>query len=224
MDEPLSNLDARLRVQIRTEIAALQARLGVTTIYVTHDQVEAMTLGQRVAVMRGGRLQQVAPPWEIYQRPANSFVAGFIGAPGMNLLRARLDASDGAPCVLLGDSRLVLSVDTLARQPGLEERRGQELLLGIRPEAIGLAESGAANTLTATVRTAESLGHETLLHLDSSLTMVAADPPGQTPHGEPPALIAALRGHHPSRPGAAVHLQLDHGALYFFTLDGEAIR
>jgi multiple sugar transport system ATP-binding protein len=224
MDEPLSNLDARLRVQIRTEIAALQARLGVTTIYVTHDQVEAMTLGQRVAVMRGGRLQQVAPPWEIYQQPANSFVAGFIGTPGMNLLRARLDASDGAPCVLLGDSRLVLSVDTLARQPGLEERRGQELLLGIRPEAIGLAESGAANTLTATVRTAESLGHETLLHLDSSLTMVAADPPGQTPHGEPPALIAALRGHHPSRPGAAVHLQLDHGALYFFTLDGEAIR
>jgi multiple sugar transport system ATP-binding protein len=174
--------------------------------------------------MRGGKLQQVAPPWEIYQRPANSFVAGFIGTPGMNLVRARLDSSDGAPCVLSGDYRQALSVETLAHQPGLADRTGEELLVGIRPEAIGLAEAGATNALTATVRTAESLGHETLLHLDSSLTTVAADAPRQAPHGEPPALIAALRGHHPSRPGDAVHLQLDPGDLYFFTLDGEAIR
>ncbi|UHD18585.1 ABC transporter ATP-binding protein [Thiocapsa bogorovii] len=224
MDEPLSNLDARLRVQIRTEIAALQTRLGVTTIYVTHDQVEAMTLGQRVAVMRGGRLQQVAPPWEIYRRPSNSFVAGFIGTPGMNLVRAPLVSSNCGLCVLLGDIRLTLSAEALADQPGLADRTGEEVLVGIRPEAIGLAETGATSALAATVRTAESLGHETLLHLDSPLTTVAADAPRQVPHGEPPALIAALRGHHPSRPGDSAHLQIDPGDLHFFALDGEAIH
>ena len=108
MDEPLSNLDAKLRVQMRAEIARLQRSLGVTTIYVTHDQTEAMTLGSRVAVIRHGELQQVAPPQELYLRPANLFVASFIGSPAMNLIEASVERGDGGPQVCFGPHRLAI--------------------------------------------------------------------------------------------------------------------
>ncbi|MCU7924648.1 MAG: ABC transporter ATP-binding protein, partial [Candidatus Thiodiazotropha sp. (ex Dulcina madagascariensis)] len=175
MDEPLSNLDAKLRVQIRTEIATLQTRLGVTTLYVTHDQVEAMTLGQRVAVLREGRLQQVAPPGDLYRRPANIFVAGFIGSPGMNLLRGTMEEKDGNPVLRLGPNRLILPEQVLTEHPGLQTRPGESLLIGIRPEAIRLADDLAEHSLPARVHAVESLGHETILHLATDLASIASD-------------------------------------------------
>jgi multiple sugar transport system ATP-binding protein len=134
MDEPLSNLDAKLRVQMRAEIARIQTDLGTTTLYVTHDQVEAMTMGQRVAVMRKGELQQVAPPQELYDHPVNLFVGGFIGSPAMNLLQARLERRDGDLVAHLGDQRLVVDPQLVARRPGLTAYDGREVVLGIRPE------------------------------------------------------------------------------------------
>src|SRR6201993_1034191 len=134
MDEPLSNLDAKLRVQMRAEIAKLQRSLGVTTIYVTHDQTEAMTLGSRVAVLRHGVLQQVAAPQELYSRPANLFVAGFIGSPAMNLIEASLKPGDGGPEVVFGPHRLQVPAAVLREHPALDRYLGRKVVLGIRPE------------------------------------------------------------------------------------------
>src|SRR5205814_5099735 len=134
MDEPLSNLDAKLRVQMRAEISGLQKDLGVTTIYVTHDQVEAMTMGDRVAVMRKGQLQQVAPPQELYDRPVNLFVGGFIGSPAMNMVEATLERTNGTLSAALGEQRLSLGDETLATHPALRDYEGRKVILGIRPE------------------------------------------------------------------------------------------
>jgi len=171
MDEPLSNLDAKLRVQMRAEIARLQDDLGVTTIYVTHDQVEAMTMGDRVAVMRRGELQQVATPQELYDRPVNVFVAGFIGSPAMNLVEARLERSDGdggGLAVAVGEQRLELPEELVAARPALEGWVGRELVLGIRPEALeDAAVAGGApdgRRLTAQVLLREALGSEVDVH------------------------------------------------------------
>ena len=153
MDEPLSNLDARLRLGVRQYLRALQRRLHVTTLYVTHDQSEAMTLGDRVVVMRGGRIQQVDTPAAVYERPANAFVAGFIGTPPMNLLQATRTA-DGLE---LADQRVALPPDQRTR---LRDHRGP-LLVGIRPEAFGTAPDGGLEALIDPT-TAEILGSETL--------------------------------------------------------------
>ncbi|MDW8338418.1 MAG: sn-glycerol-3-phosphate ABC transporter ATP-binding protein UgpC [Thermoleophilia bacterium] len=134
MDEPLSNLDAKLRVQMRGEITRLQEELGVTTIFVTHDQVEAMTMGDRIAVMRKGVLQQQGPPELLYDEPANLFVAEFIGSPAMNLFRGRLEATENGLACVLGEQRLPLSAATLAAKPSLAAYRDRELAVGIRPE------------------------------------------------------------------------------------------
>jgi multiple sugar transport system ATP-binding protein len=136
MDEPLSNLDAKLRVHMRAEIAGLQDTLGVTTIYVTHDQVEAMTMGDRVAVMRKGELQQVAPPQELYERPVNLFVAGFIGSPAMNLVEATVEREDGKVVAKLGSQELTLDEAIVKSRPKLEEYAGKRVVLGIRPESL----------------------------------------------------------------------------------------
>ncbi len=136
MDEPLSNLDAKLRVQTRAEISRIQSELGVTTIYVTHDQVEAMTMGDRVAVMRKGELQQVASPQELYDRPVNLFVGGFIGSPAMNLVEATLERTNGGLCMALGDQRLPLGDDVLSPRPELKSYVGKPVVLGIRPESL----------------------------------------------------------------------------------------
>jgi len=154
MDEPLSNLDAKLRVQMRAEIASLQRRLGTTTLYVTHDQVEALTLGDRIAVLKAGVLQQVGTPQEIFDRPANTFVAAFIGSPSMNLLQGRIVAGpdgglavrlgapsqDAASPLAAGGLSLALAAGALERYPSLAERQGEELILGLRPEAFVPAE------------------------------------------------------------------------------------
>jgi multiple sugar transport system ATP-binding protein len=149
MDEPLSNLDAKLRVQMRAEIRALQRKLGVTTIYVTHDQVEAMTMGDRVAVLRGGELQQVAPPDEVYRHPANVFVAGFIGSPAMNLLEAT--SSSG----FLNVAGLPLEIPQYAHLP-----TDRHYAVGIRPESITLVPEG----ITARAIYTEDLGAEVIVH------------------------------------------------------------
>jgi len=149
MDEPLSNLDAKLRVKMRVDIAALQRRLGTTMLYVTHDQVEAMTMGHRVAVLRDGCLQQVGTPRELYSRPANLFVAGFIGSPAMNIFQARL-GPDGAAA--LGDVRLELPREVVA---AAAERGLGEVTVGLRPESL---ELGAAAGLAAEVEVVEELG------------------------------------------------------------------
>jgi multiple sugar transport system ATP-binding protein len=136
MDEPLSNLDAKLRVHMRAEIASLQTQLGVTTIYVTHDQVEAMTMGDRVAVMRKGELQQVASPQELYERPVNLFVGGFIGSPAMNMVEATVERDDGSYVAKLGSQSLTLGEETVKARPALEKYVGERVVLGIRPESL----------------------------------------------------------------------------------------
>src|SRR4051812_25636181 len=134
MDEPLSNLDAKMRVQVRAEIARIQRDLQVTTIYVTHDQSEAMTLGDRVCVMRGGILQQVATPKELYEQPANLFVAGFIGSPAMNLVEAELAERDGSLVARFGPHELGVPVEVVDARPALRGYAGRRVALGIRPE------------------------------------------------------------------------------------------
>jgi len=134
MDEPLSNLDAKLRVHMRAEIAGLQNELGVTTIYVTHDQVEAMTMGDRVAVMRKGEIQQVAPPQELYERPVNLFVGGFIGSPAMNLVEASIERTNGRLAVQVGEHPITLGDELLTRRPALEAYVGRKVVVGVRPE------------------------------------------------------------------------------------------
>ncbi|HSA52956.1 MAG TPA: sn-glycerol-3-phosphate ABC transporter ATP-binding protein UgpC [Yinghuangia sp.] len=170
MDEPLSNLDAKLRVQMRAQIARLTRELGVTTLYVTHDQVEAMTLGDRVAVMRKGVLQQVAPPQELYDRPVNLFVAGFIGSPAMNLLSGRLEAADGGFAVRLGDQRLAVPEQLLADRPALRAYADQPVIVGIRPEDLHDAADDTAPApddavLRAEADLVESMGSEVHVHV-----------------------------------------------------------
>jgi multiple sugar transport system ATP-binding protein len=167
MDEPLSNLDAKLRVEMRAEIARLQRDLEVTTIFVTHDQVEAMTLGDRVVVLRDGFLQQIASPQELYDRPANLFVAEFIGSPSMNLVGADLEQANGGWVASFGEHRLPLDASLLAARPALPRFEGKRIILGIRPEDLedaAIAGGGNGGRMGAVVDIREDLGSEVLVH------------------------------------------------------------
>jgi multiple sugar transport system ATP-binding protein len=170
MDEPLSNLDAKLRVAMRAEIAGLQQDLGVTTIYVTHDQVEAMTMGDRVAVMRKGELQQVASPQELYDRPVNLFVGGFIGSPAMNMLETTVQSSNGDMIAQLGNQRLALGQELLSARPGLKDYNGRQVIIGIRPEDLEDAslvrDAPSDHKLRGKVQLMEALGSEIMVHLE----------------------------------------------------------
>jgi multiple sugar transport system ATP-binding protein len=183
LDEPLSNLDARLRMAMRTEIARLHRRLRTTMIYVTHDQVEAMTLGQRIVVLNGGEIQQIDTPMKVYERPANLFVAGFIGSPAMNFLRGRLSHQDGAH-LDLGFSRVDLGE---AHGSMLAAREGTELVAGLRPEDLHLAANGEASArgprLTALIELIEPVGNETFItaRLLRNLELVLRMPPRSVP-------------------------------------------
>jgi multiple sugar transport system ATP-binding protein len=177
MDEPLSNLDAKLRMQMRAEISRLQHDLGVTTIYVTHDQVEAMTMGTRIAVMRKGVLQQQGPPQELYDRPANLFVATFIGSPGMNLFKAEIKENGNGWCAAIGDQQLALPSSTLARHATLAGYQGRPVVVGVRPEHFhdsSRAEEGCPR-LRGQVKLVEALGSERLVHLDLPGEIVLTD-------------------------------------------------
>ncbi len=168
MDEPLSNLDAKLRVQVRAEISRLQRNLGVTTLYVTHDQVEAMTMGDRVAVMRKGELQQVADPQTLYDRPVNLFVGGFIGSPAMNMVDAVVENSNGGYAVSFGAQKLSVDPASTAGRPAMQQYVGKKVILGIRPEHLEEA-SLATDTppdrrLRGNVELREALGSELMVH------------------------------------------------------------
>ena len=178
MDEPLSNLDASLRVQMRGEVLRVQRRLGVATLYVTHDQTEAMTMGDRVAVLRGGTLQQLAAPQELYESPANLFVASFIGSPAMNLYEATVSGPADRLVLSLGSQQLVLPADLARRRPGLATAEGRKLVAGIRPEHLTVAppadgaEVARESTLSVLAELVESLGNESLLHFSTDARTV----------------------------------------------------
>ncbi len=240
MDEPLSNLDAKLRVQMRAEIARLQRTLGVTTIYVTHDQVEAMTLGTRVAVIRHGVLQQVAPPQELYRQPANVFVAGFIGSPAMNLLTARLERADSGPEVTFGQHRLHIPAQTIRERNGLERYLGRQLVIGIRPEHLEDAslvhDPSPESMIEVSAELREELGSEVDVHCSVGVPPVRtgalaeaddeeASAAGAAEARPAPALVARMDPRTTIREGQAVKVHVDVRQLHFFDVDtGASIR
>jgi len=181
MDEPLSNLDAKLRVQMRAEIAALQRELAVTTVYVTHDQIEAMTMGDRVAVLKDGYLQQVDTPQNLYDHPTNIFVAAFIGSPSMNLYSGKLQLTDGGAIVTLGTQSVAIGPEALAARPALAGYDGKPLVVGIRPEDFedATVATGAApnRSLHTTVTLVESLGAEIMVHFSLDCATVDSGDP-----------------------------------------------
>ncbi|HUK14218.1 MAG TPA: sn-glycerol-3-phosphate ABC transporter ATP-binding protein UgpC [Thermoanaerobaculaceae bacterium] len=202
-DEPLSNLDAKLRVQMRAEIAKLQQRLATTTIYVTHDQVEAMTMGQRVAVLKDGDLKQVGTPLELYDRPANLFVASFLGTPPMNFVTATV--RDGGATLAAGGFSLAVPDKLRAATAGKDGRR---VVVGIRPENIleaGAATRGATAKIRASVEIVEPLGHEVIVH-----GRVGDD-----------LLVAKLDPHHVPQLGDSVELAVELEALHLFDAETE---
>jgi multiple sugar transport system ATP-binding protein len=235
MDEPLSNLDAKLRVQVRAEISAIQRNLGTTTVYVTHDQVEAMTMGDRVAVMRKGELQQVAGPDELYERPRNVFVGGFIGSPAMNLLDARLESSNGGHEAVLGEQRIALDPELLSDRPALRSFEGRDLILGIRPEALEDAEvvtdAPADRRLAGQVELRESLGSEIVAHVgidarqaETEDVRELAGALGTEPGGgaklatetEEAVITARFDPRSNAREGSPVEMVVDTRGLHFF--------
>jgi multiple sugar transport system ATP-binding protein len=230
MDEPLSNLDAKLRVQMRAEIAQLQRSLGTTTIYVTHDQTEAMTLGTRVAVIEGGVLQQVATPQELYSRPANLFVAGFIGSPAMNLVDARLEREEGfpGPTVMFGPHRLPIPPQVVAEHPALERYLGRDVVLGIRPENMqdaGLAHDADPRAIIKLpVRLREELGSEVQVH--GAIGTAAHVTGGEAQDVRSLAtMVARMDPRTAIREGDVARVLVDTGALHFFDrASGESIR
>jgi multiple sugar transport system ATP-binding protein len=171
-DEPLSNLDAQLRLDMRTEIKKLHQRLGATIVYVTHDQIEAMTLATRIAVMKGGVLQQLGTPYEVYNRPANTFVAGFMGAPRMNLIKARLvRQNDAASLNIQNGTHSPVRIELPELPPALTPHIGEEVIAGIRAEAVSLASPGltadnSRRAFDARVEVIEPTGADTLVVLD----------------------------------------------------------
>jgi multiple sugar transport system ATP-binding protein len=198
-DEPLSNLDAKLRVQMRTEIKALQKRLGTTSIYVTHDQVEAMTMADRIVVMRGGHIEQVGAPLDLYERPANMFVAGFIGSPAMTFISGPMARSGAGPALQVPDSILIpLGGDR-------PDEAGRPVVLGIRPEHLTLCSAGEPGALAAAVRTVEPTGSQTFVFAELAggrqVCLIVAQPRGLTP-------------------GTPVNLRVDPGAVHLF--DGDS--
>jgi multiple sugar transport system ATP-binding protein len=241
MDEPLSNLDAKLRVQMRAQIKKLQSELEVTTVYVTHDQIEAMTMGDRVSVMRKGVLQQVAPPEELYERPRNMFVAGFIGSPAMNMLEASVVREDGTTRIVAGEISLELSEPTLAAHPGLAGYDGREIVLGIRPEALNdaaLSSDDRQARLRGRAELREALGSEVLMHFsvearaavteevrelaedvgdDRTIEQLSA--PGRT------TLVGRFSPQTRIREGDEIEVAIDDRALHFFDpSSGDAIQ
>jgi multiple sugar transport system ATP-binding protein len=212
MDEPLSNLDAKLRVQMRTEIQRLQHELGTTTMYVTHDQVEAMTMGDRVAVMRDGHLVQVDTPQVLYDRPTDLFVAGFIGSPAMNFVQAHLEASNGTLVASFGSNRLELPVRALP--PALARDELRDVIIGLRPEHLELALNGPNGkaVLRAPVTLAEPVGAQVIVHLDVD-TLQLTEQGGD--------FCACLDSRRICSRGETLTLTFDPATLHFFDPETE---
>ena len=238
MDEPLSNLDAKLRVQMRAEISRLQRDLGVTTIYVTHDQTEAMTMGDRVAVMRKGELQQVDTPQVLYEHPVNLFVGGFIGSPAMNMLEAQLEHSNGSYAANLGNQTLELDPEAVANRPALESYVGRNVVVGIRPEHLedaALAQNVRdGNTIKGKVVLTEALGSEIMAHVNvdarpavtEDVRELAQDVGDERAVHElasgAPAeatLVGRLNARSKVREGEVAQIAVDTRAVHFFDAD-----
>ncbi|MXZ95233.1 MAG: sn-glycerol-3-phosphate ABC transporter ATP-binding protein UgpC [Acidimicrobiaceae bacterium] len=225
MDEPLSNLDAKLRVQMRADIAGIQRELGVTTFYVTHDQVEAMTMGDRVAVIKDGILQQVDTPEGIYGSPDNVFVAAFIGSPSMNLYEATLERHEEAGgdrySVVLGDQRLAVPSEVVAERPALTEHLNRPVVVGIRPEhledAAVVADHPDDQRLDATVDVREALGAETLVHFNLSAPSVdSGDPDALDELRDSGRCTARFSASSTARVGDRARVNVDARHLHFF--------
>ncbi len=238
MDEPLSNLDAKLRVQMRAEVSRLQRDLGTTTIYVTHDQVEAMTMGDRVAVMRKGELLQVADPQTLYDRPVNLFVGGFIGSPAMNMIEGTVARANGGLAVDVGNQHLKLDEATLAARPGLRSYEGRRIIVGIRPEDLEDTslepDTPSDRRLRGVVELREALGSELMVHFTVEGTRAAltddvrelaeeAGATGKGPELESSGSGALLVGRFGARASVAegkpVEVAVDTRALHFFDED-----
>jgi len=224
MDEPLSNLDAQLRVEMRLEIARIQRLLGVATVYVTHDQIEAMTMGDRVAVMRGGKLQQCDTPQDLYDHPENEFVAGFMGSPPMNLLRVELDTNDVGLALLLGSQRLDVPSSYLSSHD-LPKVDGPGVVFGVRPEDVEVLEGSSPGSITTRVERREALGAEILVHLSlvdaTGERAVVVDDVGAVV-ARPTRLVAKMG----PRAGVSVgdHLQVRLNSDHFHFFDAETGR
>jgi multiple sugar transport system ATP-binding protein len=239
MDEPLSNLDARLRVQMRTEIARLQRELGVTTVYVTHDQVEAMTMADRVAVLRGGVLQQFDTPQRVYAYPVNLFVAIFIGSPAMNVVEGELSRGDGGVECRIGSHRIALPDQLLADEPALARAIGRTVAVGIRPEAISVVPDHQ-NGLRGTVVVSEELGSEVVSHIEIEATPVSDEaivegltddvaagmaPRASTARAGTTVVVARLDAETNVPRGTSLSLVFDTSKLHFFDRDdGRTLR
>jgi len=226
MDEPLSNLDAKLRVQMRAEIHKLQRELGVTTIYVTHDQTEAMTMGDRVAVMQKGHLQQVDNPERLYARPANQFVAGFIGSPAMNMTEARLSRRNDGLVVEFGALRLLVDAELVAERPALAAYDGQKVIMGIRPEdfedAAFTPDAPPERSLDIATGLREALGSEVLVHFSVATTSTSA--PGasefiESVGDEGTIFVARVHPQTKAREGEPLRLVVNTKRLHFFDPD-----
>lgn len=215
MDEPLSNLDAKLRVQIRTEIAALQQRMNITTVYVTHDQTEAMTLGHRVAVMSGGHMQQVDAPLALYDQPANVFVAGFIGSPGMNIFNARFTDIDQDRRMFVIDGQEAATWSRTDRS--IAVANGEHFLAGIRPESLTLPDSDVAanGKIRLQVKSTETIGHEKLVYCTL--------PNGVGNIGENGLIVARVPVYRSIRPGEFVEFGFSLEQVNFFDRQGTVI-
>jgi multiple sugar transport system ATP-binding protein len=208
LDEPLSNLDARLRAQLRSEIRDLQARIGTTTLYVTHDQTEAMTLGDRIAVLRAGRMEQVGTPTELYDRPATPFVAAFLGNPGANLFESELRATEAGYRLDAG----AVSIELPAALG--ESGQAQGLIVGLRPEDLRVrTRDDSGSTIAARVRAVENLGHEALLYCDSDLRIVRVE--SASPAGAD-ALIARMPSTGAPSAGAQIRLGFEPARMHLF--------
>jgi len=230
MDEPLSNLDAKLRVQMRAEIAGLQRSLGVTTIYVTHDQVEAMTMGDRVAVMRKGELQQVADPQTLYDRPVNLFVGGFIGSPAMNMIEATLQRQNGGFAAKLGDQTITIESEEIKARPGLAAYDGRQVVLGIRPEDLedaALAPGTETQRLRGTTHLTEALGSEIMVHFNvkarnamteevRELAEDVGDDRALEQDDDEAMLVGRFGARSRVRPGESIEVAVDTRSLHFF--------
>jgi multiple sugar transport system ATP-binding protein len=235
MDEPLSNLDAKLRVQMRADIAKLQHDLGTTTIYVTHDQVEAMTMGDRVAVMRNGVLQQVAHPQELYDHPANLFVAGFIGTPPMNLLEAAVSVNGGASVRFDGGAELPVGEEALRAYPGLRAYNGRRVVVGIRSQYLHpVSERPTLPTIDGEVELVEALGGESIVYLRIEAEAVREGQHEEDEEAEPsaegvtatrPNLVAEFPAHTQLRLTETIPIAVDVAKLHFFDAEsGEPLR
>jgi multiple sugar transport system ATP-binding protein len=231
MDEPLSNLDAKLRVQMRAEVARIQRRLGVATLYVTHDQVEAMTMGDKVAVLSAGNLQQVGSPQEVYDRPRNLFVAGFMGSPPMNLFEASV--AEGARELRVGSQAIPLPDSVRAEVPDLARFAGQDVVLGVRPEDLGTLGAGEGRlALSGTVELVEALGSEKLVHFTTDAQAVEvkgtkdedAEGLSQGAIRRAGAGVARIDARSVVRDGDQVHFSIEPDRLRFFDPEsGDAI-